>query len=72
MYEHLKNPTSAVFKHREDANISHNINDIFRFDLLHNNLKYEQKRMIVESLYIKKYHYSLINACGGVHVHHNL
>ena len=69
--EHLSLRTSAVFKHHQDNHSDFNIFDIFCFSILHKNCIYDNKRLLLKAMYIKKYRNLLMNGCEGIHTHVN-
>ena len=69
--EHLKNNTSAVFRHHSEHHQTHNIFNIFSIRILHDNLCYDSRRLALESMYIQKYSRHIMNGCEGNFTHYN-
>ena len=66
IHEHFIKPASAVFQHHVDMHIDSNIYNIFNVSILHANIPYERKRLLIETFYIKQNRHNLMNGCVSV------
>lgn len=66
--EHISDKSySAINEHFKAEHPTYNIKNSISWEIRHNNLPYEQKRRIIESLYINQHKDNLMNGCINIY-----